>query len=245
MLRGCGTRESGGLYLSTQLSPVGKPVWSFLIDPPWPWERGEFQGVIVAPQQPQGWEGTDRVLLLDMVSKHDYPTVACFVEEVRRLGLSRRIPVTFDWELLHGKQVYLGTLHWRARRIWEVEPDFFCWYEYCQHEGDLVHFHQDCVFHSWSQCHLHHDVSDERDMQVTMPAFSFSPAHVLRYDGPPKPPHDWMLALPDGEYLPGIFAAWPVDGIEAIDYIPEGCNVLDSGLSTRIVHDDDDAGLWS
>ena len=117
--RGCGSsRESGGIYLSMGLSPDGVPIWNFLVDPAIPFQGEKFQGVhLASPEMTEGWP-EDSVLLLDMVGKEFYPIVPDFVEEVRRMGLSRRIAAGFDFSSLRDKTVYLGLIHWRATVTW-------------------------------------------------------------------------------------------------------------------------------
>lgn len=93
-VRGCGTRKRGGIYSTCPLAAGGRPVEDFLIDPPL-----ELEG----PLAPQGVgtivrEGVTHIV--DWVGSTHYPNVADFVEEVRRMGMSRRIPSTFDFSKL-------------------------------------------------------------------------------------------------------------------------------------------------
>jgi hypothetical protein len=86
--RGCGTRVAGGCYWELGIGPDGRPVEDFLLDPPiclLPDLRIPTRGVI-----PIEHDGVTH--LIDRVGAQFYPNVADFVEEVRRFGLSRRLP---------------------------------------------------------------------------------------------------------------------------------------------------------
>ncbi|MDZ7355782.1 MAG: hypothetical protein ONB55_21895 [candidate division KSB1 bacterium] len=107
--RGCGTRKKGGVYWEVGLSPGGLPLEYFLIDPPTPlpeeYEEMSRQGVTthITP------DGVTHVL--DWVGEQYYPNVCDFVEEVRRFGLSRRIPKNFDFTLITDKSRILLIHH--------------------------------------------------------------------------------------------------------------------------------------
>lgn len=84
--RGCGnSRVAGGLYAELPLGPGGRPVEDFLICPP----RLLNFDVPVRGQLPVEINGT--LHLVDWIGSEFYPNVADFVEEVRYMGLSRRI----------------------------------------------------------------------------------------------------------------------------------------------------------
>lgn len=90
--RGCGTRKAGGTYVEVGLSPFGKPLEHFIIDPPFRLtpELREALGI-----SPIGVSLTEiepgMVNIMDWVGETYYPNVADFLEEVRNFGLSRRL----------------------------------------------------------------------------------------------------------------------------------------------------------
>lgn len=88
VVRGCGRRIAGGIYVECGMSAGGKPVEFFLMDPPTPLP----QGLTIAPQGVSWVQRDDVWHLVDWVGSTHYPNVADFLEEVRRFGLSRRIP---------------------------------------------------------------------------------------------------------------------------------------------------------
>jgi hypothetical protein len=100
--RGCGVRAPAGVYLEVPLSRHGRPLRDFLIDP-----------VIRVPDDldlvPRGVTLMERVTndgptgvydVWDHVGERHYPNVADFVEEVSKMGLSRRVQGNLDFSKL-------------------------------------------------------------------------------------------------------------------------------------------------
>ena len=96
-VRGCGTRQPGGIYLVSETGEKGKPIEHFLIDPPRPIEAGALgiaaRGVTLATLG-------DAPCVLDWVGVDSYPNVADFIEETRRFGASRRVQAGLDFSVL-------------------------------------------------------------------------------------------------------------------------------------------------
>jgi hypothetical protein len=95
--RGCGIREPGGAYLAVPMGPSGSPVEAFLIDPPAVVDATAF-GLSAAGVKLIDCHGITHVY--DIVGREHYPTVAEFVDEVRRMGVSRRIAQNTDFARL-------------------------------------------------------------------------------------------------------------------------------------------------
>jgi hypothetical protein len=95
--RGCGSRQPGGAYLAVSLGPGGLPVEHFLVDPPVAVDAGSL-GVIAVGTTMIERDGVSHVL--DVVGCEHYPTVAAFIDEARRLGISRRIAKTAEFSRL-------------------------------------------------------------------------------------------------------------------------------------------------
>jgi hypothetical protein len=102
--RGCGEREPGGVYAECGLSPWGRPLEDFLIDPPLPIPDG-----LDLINKPQVWQrllpsgdpaldelGQPIYDLLIWVGAEHYEYVPDFLEEVRRYGASRRLNPNLD-----------------------------------------------------------------------------------------------------------------------------------------------------
>jgi hypothetical protein len=108
--RGCGTREPGGAYLAVPLGPGGRPVEEFLIDPPLVVDAKSLGlsaiGVTLIDRD-------DVTHVFDVVGRAHYPTLAGFVDEIRRMGVSRRIAKTTQFARL-GKHSRLLLLHEHA-----------------------------------------------------------------------------------------------------------------------------------
>jgi hypothetical protein len=92
--RGCGYRQPGGAYFAVPLGPGGRPVEEFLIDPPIVIDAARLGAASVGVTLIERERVTH---VLDIVGREHYPTVASFVEEARRLGVSRRAPRTIDF----------------------------------------------------------------------------------------------------------------------------------------------------
>ena len=102
--RGCGpARQAGGVYAECGLSPHGRPLEAFLLDPPVRLDL-ELQralgvrpvGVALVPDTRRA--GVHHVF--DWVGSVHYPNVADVLEEVRRYGMSRRLPRSLDFARL-------------------------------------------------------------------------------------------------------------------------------------------------
>ena len=105
--RGCGFRKKGGIYIGTEFSEYGYPIEYFLIDPPYipTWEYKK-QGVELIKDE----SGTYHII--DYVGSGFYPNVSDFIEETKRLGLSRRCE-GIDYSLLSPESTWIG-IHKKA-----------------------------------------------------------------------------------------------------------------------------------
>ncbi len=93
--RMCGAgRTAGGVYLECGLSAGGRPIEEFLIDPPVPVNPDDLGlshiGVMI----------TNEGHVIDWIGESHYPYPADFVEEVRRMGVSRKVSQTTDFSKL-------------------------------------------------------------------------------------------------------------------------------------------------
>ena len=93
MNRGCGKRKAGGVYICTKLSPHGVPLEEFIIDPPESYGGEKFRVPIILEKN-----GMNHLLF--WVGKEFYPYPSDFIEEVRRFGASKRVPVEFPIQKL-------------------------------------------------------------------------------------------------------------------------------------------------
>lgn len=96
--RGCGTRVAGGIYgeLGVTTDGTGRDIEGFLLDPPRPVDHmANISPIGVTMIEQKGvWH------IVDWIGANHYPEVFDFVEEVRRFGLSRRLPATLDFSKL-------------------------------------------------------------------------------------------------------------------------------------------------
>lgn len=247
--RGCGTRMPGGLYLSLGTGDVGIPWWKCLVDPPTPFSGAKFQGIKVAEDAITAKVPDGHILLLDMVSAKEY-TVATFVEEVRRFGLSRRIQAKFDFSQCQGKQVWLGLIHWQAVIEYGQESVKMplAKFRFCEKGGENgnanPHFPL-CIFHQWMQApsQLAHRRVDgkpavytdsEGRVMVRMPSFEFDAMNVLVEKTLACRPS--QFPEPAG-YLPGLFAIFPISHVEAVGYVPKKTSVGEAGLPVVVMEE--------
>jgi hypothetical protein len=106
--RGCGDREPGGVYAESGLSPWGRPLEEFLIDPPLPIPEGLdlvnkpqlWQRMLSSGEPALDEEGLPIYDLLIWVGGEFYPYCCDYLEEARRYGASRRLNPNLDLSLL-------------------------------------------------------------------------------------------------------------------------------------------------
>src|SRR5713101_7265371 len=106
--RGCGDREPGGIYAESGLSPRGRPLEEFLIDPPLPIPAGldlvnkpqTWQRMLPSGEPALDREGLPIYDLLIWVGQEHYPFVPDYLEETRRFGASRRLNPNLNLSLL-------------------------------------------------------------------------------------------------------------------------------------------------
>lgn len=108
--RGCGARESGGVYCELGTGPGGMPVEWFLMCPP---QYVDVAKLGIKPRGVRLAEVNGAHHIFDWIGNEHYPNVADFVEEVKRFGLSRRLPETLDFSKLTPDSRII-TLHSRA-----------------------------------------------------------------------------------------------------------------------------------
>lgn len=110
--RACGNRVAGGIYATVGLGLSGHPIECFLTDLPRdvPWQEMGLSEIGVHAIRDQK---TGIVNLWDIIGRNYYPFVADFIEEARRLGISRRVPSSLPWHQIDSRS-RLILLHSRA-----------------------------------------------------------------------------------------------------------------------------------
>ena len=211
--RGCGTRVTHGLYACTGVtegddSPLAQ-IELLINDPPIPWNR--FRGHQLHQRRDGIWD------LIMWVGQEYYPTVPDFVEEARRHGVSRRLPLprSADYSLLTPWQSMIRLVHARA----VVHGEYFvthhllpgtsprlparpsdCYSAECTHRPKRELDVTSCTFALWDLSALHHvedlhSVQVDTDLiaQVETPSVSYAVNYPLSpEDTPPR-------------YSPGVF----------------------------------------
>ena len=112
LVRACGVRARGAIYCVVGTSENGLPVEAFLVDPPIVVDSAAL-GLTSTGVKLIKRAGVDVWDVWDIVGGDSYPNVADFIEEVRRFGVSRRLPKTLDFSKLTAAS-RLVLLHGRA-----------------------------------------------------------------------------------------------------------------------------------
>lgn len=114
VVRECGERVAGGIYIVTDLVPAGqgRELEHFIIDPPVPVDTAAM-GISDIGQYLIPSQGGEVYHILDVVGQESYPNPCDALEEIRAVGLSRRASPNLDFEKLdHHSRIYL--LHRRG-----------------------------------------------------------------------------------------------------------------------------------
>ena len=109
--RGCGSRVVGGVYAEVKSGAGGSPIEAFLVDPP---KAVDALALGLTDKGVRLIEIGGVWHVFDIVGANHYPYVADFVEEGRRMGISRRLPQNLDFEKLDPEQSRLVLLHRKA-----------------------------------------------------------------------------------------------------------------------------------
>jgi len=216
-IRGCGTRVTGGCYAETTLSAEGTDLDFFFMDPPMPVVSSDIGKVGVNLVERQGvWH------ILDWVGTKYYENVPDYIEELRRFGLSRRIPKNLDFSkltnesriiLIHEKAILRGmkSLRWLKKEAGEGA----CTCPSLNTKDRIKHSERDvsCFYALW-------DVLDPGERK--MPSFTYTSQGV----------GDKGVT-----YQPGIFAALPISSLVQVREDSNLENMKKSGLSVSVVQE--------
>jgi hypothetical protein len=110
-IRGCGSRVVGGVYAEVKTGDEGVPIEAFLVDPPSPVDA---QALGLTDKGVRLVQLGDTWHVFDIIGENYYPYVADFVEEGRRMGVSRRLPSNLDFSKIDPEKSRLVLLHRRA-----------------------------------------------------------------------------------------------------------------------------------
>lgn len=192
--RGCGLRREDGVYCECGLSPYGSPLETFVLDPPIPLPSD----VDVSPLGVTLVEGNGVTYIIDWVGGEYYPSVADFLEEVRRAGLSRRLPKNLDFSRLSEKSRIL-LVHARAGiENWREYPERIHPCPRGNHKTTEF-----CAGLWWEDVEGTHDMEPDGLATRDMPSFSYQ----ARTRPPDVPP----------DYEPMFFASFPISRLVVVN----------------------------
>lgn len=220
-VRGCGSRDAGAAYLCCGLSVSGLRVEAFVVDPVILWPGNFQRGVKIMPRG----KGSPINDALIFVGKQFYRSVWDFVEEVRILGVSRKISPTFPFEKLtpgESRMIFIHSRAWpRFRyRLDRNVPLFLCKRDSRKESGMTPGYHlngepcamalRDLAYYTSKVSIFDGKLTDRTEFRVTYPSFSYRgvvPAHPLLADAP-------TADKDQQNFLPGIFMAVPITHVE-------------------------------
>ncbi len=145
--RGCGDREPGGVYAECGLSPRGRPLEEFLIDPPLPIPAGldlinkpqTWQRMLPSGEPALDVEGLPIYDLLIWVGAEHYAYCPDYLEETRRYGASRRLNPNLDLSLLSRSSRMILAHPLVLNTAWQTQrPPESCKKEVPGHETAIV-----------------------------------------------------------------------------------------------------------
>lgn len=211
--RACGRRVKGGIYAEVRLSEHGTPLNEFFIDPPRIVTEQMRRDLGIKPlgvtliQDPN----TSIWHVLDWIGSKHYPNVEDFISEVRRRGLSRRLPKSLDFSRLGEGSRHL-CIHSRAHigntfavyRQYEDEwkDAFFpCLKHNPQHEVPLLDDPEMCVGFYRYDIEGGEPIGDGKVLRTVA---------SLKYEG-------WPAIAESREYQPAMFWSLPLTGIAVIN----------------------------
>lgn len=206
-VRGCGTRVQGGVYIETTSDPFGQPVEFFLIDPPRPIVPDEI-GLTPIGVTPVVRDGVTHVM--DWVGSESYPNVADFIEEAKRMGVSRRLSKAFEFETL-SPESRLILVHAKAFIEWPRK----LWEEIVGIEGNTQHV---CP----------KDLPDHPDAALEMTCLGLCWFDLpLPEDGDAETSNRYDVEMPWGSYVgthvpgtrkhqPAVFASFPIGQVTVV-----------------------------
>lgn len=216
--RGCGkTRDEGGVYAEVGFSEFGSPLEAFLIDPIVKCDPDEWG---LSPRMPLLVEDDGGVNVIDWIGKSFYPNPADFLEEVRKLGLSRKL------ELSHDQYMKLTD----ESRILIVIPDAYIEPEFLKKNAGY-RLDMSFVHYDWEICPQHkHDHEDHEpcagylwnrtdDGAVDHAMYPNSryctrPMPSFNYDGAKSP--DKFLDADPAVFAPGFVASFKIGRLAVV-----------------------------
>jgi hypothetical protein len=189
MIRGCGKRKPGGVYICSKLNPGGLPLNMFIIDPPLSYDDKPFRVPIIVER-----DGINHLLF--WVGKEYYPFTSDFIEEVRLFGASKRVPANFPIEKLDNRSMMFFAHPGAVIKAYEGLPKT----EYCPKMSDQKHRSSGeyCIGHVYQVAPASND-GDTRTIGDTS-------YHVY-------PPENMPENL---SFKPGIFLRLPITDIDNV-----------------------------
>lgn len=210
--RGCGEREPGASYAECGLSPHGRPLEEFLIDPPLPLPDGLdivnkpmlWQRILPSGEPALDEWGQPIYDLLIWVGQEHYAYCPDFVEEVRRFGASRRLNPNLDLSLL-SRASHMILAHPKViNTLWQSQrPPQECGKGIEGHDGSSLEG-KEGELDEWDEDEDREDIDEGREMSESLV--------LLHPDVPTSEPPSQPGAVLGG---PCLFKLWDLIPQEA------------------------------
>jgi len=205
--RACGSREQDKMYIKVETSPVGKPIEHFIIDPPMEWDGDPpIRSPIFVPG---GEEDLKHVVL--GVGREYYPTVPDFVEEARKIGISKKVRRNFDFSKLTKGKSRMILMHPKAIPIFDFDTNIPC-----PNKPEEAHV---CTHRLWSLSALHRSNDQHYILSETVDEVEIEIPCGRKYtvEKPLFPSMEGYREHYSEEYKPGHFLAVPITRLEYVN----------------------------
>lgn len=225
VMRGCGSRQAGGVYLCTGLAKGGLPIESFYVDPVKAIAVECFRAptLIADPFV----EGLKHIAV--WIGAEHYPSPADYLEECRRLGASRRIPSEFDFTPLtpgKSRMVMIHPLAFTTRIDEAICPVGIEGHGHAEADVSCLGQH----WHYLESLGANLQPQDEQP-QGLEPKTRRRRIGETSYEAPAN-----QLLVDKGEFSPGVFLQLPITHIEY--QARDGGDMPDSSIQDRLATTD-------
>jgi len=248
--RCCGKRQEESVYACCGVSPWGKPIEDYIVDPARIWLPGFQRGVKIMPRLEHTIISAEQSIddeindLIIFVGKSFYPSPWDFVEETRGYGASRKVIPTLPFDKLTPDVSNMVFVHSRAIPIFIYTCDRGAPLEHC-HQIDMggwdnagAGHHPDessCTFALRDLTHLIGSKmvklhEDGKNFDVELPAFTYRGKVLDAYDENyhDDSEFDWQV---------GVFLTLPLTHVEFCrkENVKVARKIQDAGFETIIL----------
>ena len=241
VLRGCGTRKKGGVYAECGMSPYGRPVEDYLLDPVVPLDPASIGltaiGQVLKPAEymDDGTTLASPPIIFDWIGQTHYYHPTDYIEEIRRFGLSTRLSLPLK-AITGLKDARIVPVHARAALTVDKRTVSHVGYNGETLASDVLYtptiedlilaYHRPCnvppVDLSWERCPR--DFEHPLDVWFhcagwlwqSLPTVPGWPEQVIKRGGPS---FDYFgyAEIPGMQFEPAMFASFPITRLVVVN----------------------------